>query len=223
MTETVTFASEEALSDLRQFSARLGSVGASEVRLQGVPRRSGGLLVVTGPVLAPTHLLDSTPLVLGLRATQVRSVPEFNRVVELQALADRFAHQPRGAVTLACPPAEVHAAWAGRQPPVDGWKRTGSLDVPSLIAVSRDGAQRIAAALPEQPGQALTQKVRSSIWSLPIAEGVPSGGAFALETLGFTRGANTVEIWRSGPWTRLAAPGGAILIHRTAQKFSDLE
>src|SRR5690606_41731261 len=55
----------------------------------------------------------------------------------------------------------------------------------SLRAVASEGIARVAAALPEQPGDPVVHRVRSEVWGAPVADGVPAGAAFAAEAMGF--------------------------------------
>jgi hypothetical protein len=59
--------------------------------------------------------------------------------------------------------------------------------------------------------------VRSEVWGKPIpgAEHLPAGAAFAAFALGFL-GEDPVRVYDTGPWTRLTAHRGHILVKRRA-------
>jgi hypothetical protein len=75
----------------------------------------------------------------------------------------------------------------------------------------------VAEALPDQAGEALVRRVRSEVWGrpLPDLEHVPAGAAFAAHSLGFLADPNEqVPVYETGPWTRLSAERGHVLVKR---------
>ncbi len=199
--------------DLRVYLERLQRFGQAEVRL--VVR--GSVLAVFGCTQAPATLLDPLPAVLVLRSFALASglVSELDGTditVMGRGLLDRIARMGVLGLVLELPDAHVAAAWAGVLPPRGGWEASGVIDGGSLATVAREGIDRVAAALPDSPGDAIVRKVRESVWGAEIAPGLPAAAAFAAEAMGFLADETRVPLARSRTWTRLDTSRGQVLV-----------
>ncbi|PII81316.1 hypothetical protein BMH32_01150 [Leucobacter sp. OLJS4] len=210
MSAPLRLADHATRDDLRIFLERLERAGRAEVRM--VTR--GSTLAVFGCTQAPAGLLDPLPVVLAARAFALAEAPgdAVDATVASRALLDRIARMGVLGRDLDVPDATLAAAWAGVLPPTSGWEAAGSIDAASLAAVAAEGMQRVAAALPDQPGEAVVQKVRAQVWGAPIADGVPAAAAFAADALGFLRDERVLRISRSRSWTRLSGSRGDVLV-----------
>lgn len=210
MGATLQLADHATRDDLRIFLERLQRAGQDEVRL--VTR--GAVLAVYGCTQAPRGITDTVPVVLAMRgfALAEPAVEDLDETVQGRALLDRIARLGIIGLALEMPDVTAMAAWAGVLPPVSGWSAAGALDTASLGEVAREGISRVAAALPEDPGEAVVHKVRASVWGAEIAPGIPAAAAFAAEALGFLDAAEPVRVSRSLTWTRLSTPRGHVLV-----------
>lgn len=210
VTSALTFSEAGGPDDLRSFLERLGRAGSPEVRL--VSR--GAVLAVYGCTQAPRGLTDQIPVVLVMRAFALSEEPdaEIDVTVPGRSLLDRLARLGEQDRALHLPDVTAMAAWSGVLPPLSGWQPAGAIDAASLAAVARDGSERVAAALPENPGEAVVHRVRASVWGLEIAPGVPAAAAFAAETMGFLSGAESLAVSRSVTWVRLSGPHGHVVV-----------
>lgn len=206
--------------DLRVFLERLQRSGEPEVRL--VAR--DGVLAVFGCTNPPSGLTDPGPVVLGMRAFALRPTADgepprdsLDVTVEGRALLDRLARLHPMGLELEIPPMTVAVAWAGVLPPRGGWEPGGTIDLESLREVAREGIARVAAALPQDPGDAVVRRVRREVWGTEIAPGLPAAAAFAAEMLGFLRGAGPATLARSRAWRRLSTEAGHVLVRGGAQ------
>lgn len=210
----LSLADRSTWEDLRSYLQRLARVGEPEVRVQ----TRGAVLAVYGCTQAPAGLLDSTPVVLGMRAFALGAAPEtpIDIVVEVRALTDRLARVgDTGAevhLDLAIPDTVVTAAWAGVLPPVSGWVARGEIDSASLAQVAAEGMERVAAAVPTDAGDPVVKQVRRAVWGMEIAPGIPASIAFAAEGLGFLSGADRLRISTSQSWTRFSGPHGHVVL-----------
>lgn len=198
--------------DLRIYLERLQRAALPEVRC--VAR--GEVLAVFGCTQAPESLLDSLPVVLVLRSFRLAEpvADSLDRTVLARALLDRLA-RAEDAPRLALPDVETTAAWAGILPPTGGWRAVGTVSAESLAEVARGGIDRVASMLPEQPGEAVVRRVRTQVWGVEVAPGVPAAAAFALESMGFLRGEEQVRLANSRSWTRLTSSRGEVIVrHR---------
>ncbi|MBC9926898.1 hypothetical protein ICM49_05095 [Leucobacter sp. cx-169] len=213
-TSSFTLADPSTREDLKIFLERLQRSARPEVRLLA----RGGVLAVYGCTQAPAGLLDSTPVVLVMRGfalaepTDGETSEPFDALVEGRAILDRIARLSFAGRTIELPPNQVTAAWAGVLPPVSGWEPVASIDGPSLAAVAKDGIERVAQALPQDPGEALVTKVRASVWGAEIAPGIPAAAAFALEAAGFLSGESVARQYTSSTWSRLSTDRGHALV-----------
>lgn len=200
--------------DVLVFLRRLARVGEPQLRLV----TSGAVLGFFGCTQTPMSLLDETSLVLVTRGVRLAATPaqQLDATVELRALIDRLVRL-RGEDSLVELPAnQVSAPWAGVLPPRAGWQAAGVLDAASLRSVAAAGIERVAAALPAQPGEAVVRRVRAEVWGSEIAPGgVPAAAAFAAESLGFLRDEQAVRLSVTPHWLRLASQRGQVLVRRS--------
>jgi hypothetical protein len=180
------------------------------------------VLAVYTAVLYPSGLLDETPTVLGLRTVAVPPELELDAVVPIESLAARLenARAEEGAPLRVGVPAEVHTVtWAGVAPPRTGWHAVGQVEASVLLDTARDGIVEVAAALPDNAGEAIVRRIRSEVWGRAIdgVDHVPAGAAFAAQSLGFLGDPyEPVPIHDNGPWTRLSTERGYVLVKRRA-------
>jgi hypothetical protein len=130
-------------------------------------------------------------------------------VVPLGAVTDRAA-RPTGTGDLAVPPTRAIATWSAITPPRSGWEPTATVAADDLAAAARAGLEQVSAAVRERGAAA--GLVRDRVWAGDAAAGVRAGGAFAAYSLGFLRPGSPVSVLRSGPWTRLTAVGGHVVM-----------
>lgn len=209
------FESSASLNDIKAFLQRVSTVGHSEAMLVARPQGNGrSVLAVYGCVIAPTSILDNHATVLVMRAARLEGDITLDTVVEIQALMDRFARLNEEDSSLPVPPTTAHAVWAGIKPPVGGWEPVGVVDVRSLQDVARDGMQRVSEALPDSPGAAVVEKVRSQIWQQEIMPDLPAAVALAGETLGFLDDQPVARLLDSHGWSRLSFRHGDVLVRR---------
>ncbi|MBO1902884.1 hypothetical protein J4H92_13110 [Leucobacter weissii] len=210
MTTTLSLSGHASREDLRVYLERLLRAGRAEARL--VTR--GTVLAVFGCTQAPASLLDRLPVVLVLRSFELAARPDedVDAVMPARSLLDRIARLGVIGLELELPEVSTTAAWAGVLPPLGGWNPVGRLDAASLEAVAREGMERIAAALPESPGEAVVRTVRERVWGQEIAPGLPAAAAFAAESMGFLGGVPPLRLSRSRSWTRLASERGDVLV-----------
>lgn len=203
--------------DLTTYLVRAKSiVPKAAARLQA----RGDVLGVAVCVLAPEHLMDMTPTILGLRAVKLAEPVDIDVTVEVSALLDRLARVEQEGLKLAIPPVTVTASWAGRMPPFTGWEKAGFYLSDHARQVAQAGIEAVDGALPTNPGHAVVSTVRSRIWSSPVATHdeqvlLPAGVAFALEVLGFLppQATELMPVWVSGNWIRVSAQAGHVLVH----------
>lgn len=218
MSQSFSLSDSLSLGDLQVYLSRAGRVEDGSVRLVS----AAGVLAVYTAILYPRGLLDSTPTVLGLRTFALSEPVELDVVVPVRSLLDRLVRLD-GAVTDASAPVTVtvplqvsSVTWAGITPPRGGWKPHGSASAAVFEAAAREGIAEVAAAIPAGTGEQLVQRVRSEVWGRPIAalDFVPAGAAFAAVSLGFLAADEPVQLFETGPWTRLSTARGHILVRR---------
>ncbi len=212
MNDAITLEDSHAAADLRVYLARARLVDATAVRLIA----GGGVLAVYSAVLHPRGLLDSSPTILGLRTFAEVSGATFDRVVAPAAMSDRLAllDPANDEPSVPLPAGDIRTSWSGIAPPRGGWEKIASLNAIALELAARDGAGEVARALPENTGDLIVQRVRSEIWSRPLADhaGVPSGIAFAAASLGFLVGEEEIPLFASGGWFRASPERGHVLV-----------
>jgi len=217
-------AEPQALADLDTFLGRAIRVQDGSARVVA----GDGVLAVYVPVLFPSGLLDDSATILGLR-TFALATPgageepaEVDAVVPMASLRARAASAAAGEGFELGMPAPVYSVtWAGVVPPRSGWAPLGG-PVPSrlLAEAAEAGIREVAAAIPENAGEAIVRQVRSMVWGEPIAgaEALPRGAAFAAASLGFLppdgAESDAGALYEVGPWTRLTLARGHVLVKR---------
>ncbi|WP_237204097.1 hypothetical protein [Rothia endophytica] len=203
--------------DLATFITRAKSVDPqAAVRLQG----RGGVLGVYVCTLAPSNLFDTeTPTVLGLRAISLGESSDLDVTAPAVALLDRLARIEESGFRLMVPPVTATAPWAGIAPPTAGWERAGFYLSDDARSDARAGIEAVDRALPENPGHAVVNTVRSRIWASPLEATdatvtLPIGVAFALEVLGFLppRATEPLLVFTNGDWARVSGKAGHVLV-----------
>lgn len=227
-----------AARDLESFLGRAGRVEDGAVRIV----QAGPVAAFWVPVLRPQGLLDTSPLVLGVRALRAElqgaadddvHAGAFDVTVPLRGLLDRLARlrTAGGGVTsgeadaaagfdLAVPPERLRESWAGIAAPTGGWTQAGVMPAATLIAAADQGIAEVADAVPGNLGTALVERVRTEVWTRVIDEqsGLTSGAAFAALSLGFLRAGQETRILTAGAWLRLETTQGNVLLRSSSAR-----
>jgi hypothetical protein len=198
------------LADLATLVRRARAVAPDgAVRLQTRGRTLGVWVEVLGG-----SGLFAEGAALGVRGLELARPPEdgaLDAVVATASLADRFARDGHGAVTLALPPARAHAAWAGATGALSGWSEVGLVPANDLLSAARAGVEEIAGGAPAAAGSHAVQALRARVWGRRLDGDVPAGAAFAAYALGFARPGDQAVVRRSGRWVRLTLRGGHVV------------
>ena len=216
MDRTLTLPDETARADLTTYLGRADRIDRASVRLIA----GGGVLAVYTAVLHPAGLLDGTPTVLGLRTVRVAADQALDAVVPIASFVARLESAPRGAdgsVAVGVPAEVATVTWAGVAPPRAGWQAVDRVAAGPLADTARAGVVEVAEAIPNDAGEAIVRRVRAEVWGRPIpgVEHVPAGAAFAADSLGFLADpGEEIPVYESGPWTRLSAERGHVLVKR---------
>lgn len=247
MTATLHFDDARLRDDLATYFGRAGRIEDGAVRVQELPATSGRPAAVACwvPVLRPMGILDTSPLVIGVRAfpATITGVEDADRhdgaldvVVPLRGFLDRLARTPATddeARELPLPPDRRHEAWTGRRPPLTGWQQLGPVDTAMLIRVAEEGIARVGEASGGgMLGQIQAERVRTEVWTAPLfsldgqsadasADVPPAGASFAAHALGFLRADELAQLAVSTGWWRLATPAGQVLVQRRASAASN--
>lgn len=216
MNQPITLADRPSLDDLHTYLSRAARVEDGSVRLIA----GKGVLAVYTAIIYPRGLLDDSPTVLGLRTYALADREAFDAVVPLRSLLERIAYVRDsagvdGPVAIGRPHEVSTVTWAGISPPRGGWAAHGDAAPALLEAAARAGIDEVAASIPAGTGEQLVQRVRGEVWGQPVAgvEHVPAGAAFAAFSLGFLSN-DAVQIFETGPWTRLTTQRGHVLVRR---------
>jgi len=211
-------ASSASLDDLRTYLQRAQRVEDGSLRIMSSP----GTLAVYTAILYPRGLLDTSPTVLGLRIIELDGGDEVDAVVPLRSTLHRIdlaAETVPAADNAPCEltlPHEVSTVtWAGISPPRDGWRPLGSLAPQLFEQAAHAGIEEVAEMIPEGTGEQLVQRARAEVWSRGIegVEYIPAGAAFAALSLGFL-GSDDIDLYETGPWTRLSTARGHVLVRQ---------
>jgi hypothetical protein len=229
MSPSFTLADAASLGDLRTYLGRAARVENGSVRLIA----SGGVLAVYTAVLYPAGLLDEAPTVLGLRTFELAEPVTFDAVVPIESFAERLrrvadradgdtAEDAAEPISVELPLQVNTVTWAAISPPRGGWVPLPDLDVTVLRDQARVGIAEVAETVPTASGDAVVRRLRSEVWGRPIAqsEHVPAGAAFAAESLGFLHDGDRVQLFETGPWSRLTTTRGHVLVKRRAWSLS---
>jgi hypothetical protein len=220
MSQAFTLQDSLALDDLSTYLSRAGRVDDGSVRLIA----TSGVLAVYVAVFYPSGLLDESPTVLGLRTFSLPEREAFDVVVPVGSLLQRLTNKKSEVTDVAAPvtvtlPMQVHTvSWAAISPPRGGWTPLPGTSSRLLDEVARAGIDAVAGAIPTGTGEQIVHRVRSEVWGQPIRglEHVPAGAGFAALSLGFLSGDEDVQIFETGPWTRLTTKRGHVLAKRRA-------
>lgn len=200
--------------DLATLLARARRIDAdAAVRLQA----RGPVLAAWVPVMASGTLLDELPTVIGMRAVHLSAPAHADVTVPAASVLERLARldrqttdrkAPGGAepIRLALPPVTLAPAWAGSMPGASGWLPEGQVPTARLGEIAREGVAEVEAALPQSPGQAITNSIRAKVWGRMLPEGIPAGAAFGAEALGFLANGGNGSNGSGGP----SGSGGAV-------------
>jgi hypothetical protein len=218
MSQTFSLVDSLALDDLHTFLSRASRIEEGSVRLIA----GSGVLAAYVAVLYPVGLRDQSPTVLGLRTFALTDTATFDAVVPLRSLIERLvrlqnSERDRSEPVQVGLPIEVNTAtWAAISPPRGGWLAQEATDPRMLETVAKAGIEEITSAVPDEIGEQILRQVRAEVWGRPVdgLEHVPAGAAFAGMTLGFLATDAPVDIFETGPWTRLTSAGGHILVRR---------
>lgn len=153
--------------------------------------------------------------------TEPESEPEPGDGYESASASDDAAGRT-AVITVELPLQVNTVTWAAISPPRGGWVPLPDLDVTVLRDQARVGIAEVAETVPTASGDALVRRVRSEVWGRPIAqsEHVPAGAAFAAESLGFLHDGDRVQLFETGPWSRLTTTRGHVLVKRRAWSLS---
>lgn len=218
MTKTFTLVDSLSLGDLQVYLSRAGRVEDGSVRLIA----GSGVLAVYVAVIYPVGLLDESPTVLGLRTFALVEDVSFDAVVPIRSLLERIARlqgleREADAPVIVGLPIQVNTAtWAAISPPKGGWRTLPATDGALLETTARAGIDEVAEAIPTGTGEQIVHRVRSEVWGrgIPTLAYVPAGAAFASFSLGFIGEGGPVNVYETGPWTRLSTPRGHVLVRR---------
>lgn len=220
MNQAFTLQDSNTLDDLSTYLSRAGRVEDGSVRLIA----ASGVLAVYVAIFYPSGLLDESPTVLGLRTFSLPQKESFDVVVPVGSLLQRLANRKSEVVDAAAPvtvtlPMQVNTvSWAAISPPRGGWTPLPGTTGAVLDTVARAGIDEVATAIPTGTGEQIVHRVRSEVWGRPIPglDHVPAGAGFAALSLGFLVGDEPVNIFETGPWTRLTTKRGHVLAKRRA-------
>lgn len=224
MSQSFSLVDSLAVADLQTYLSRAARVEEGSVRLIA----GSGVLAVYTAILYPRGLLDETPTVLGLRTFATGAEVTFDVVVPIRSLLDRVARvresaeaagESDGAPLEIRLPLEVSTVtWAGISPPRGGWRAVGETTSELLQSLAQAGVAEVAEAVPTGTGEQLVQRVRAEVWGRPIEglEYIPTGAAFAADSLGFLGDDTPVTIHETGTWTRLTTRRGHTLVRRAS-------
>ncbi|CAN5516995.1 hypothetical protein BH10ACT6_BH10ACT6_01340 [soil metagenome] len=228
MGSSFTLADTPTLDDLQVFLARAARIEEGSVRLIA----GSGVLAVYAAVFYPQGLLDESPTVLGLRTVALKDPTEtFDVVVPIRSLLTRLENaqsvrrsasaagspDAEGPVTITLPMEVNTVTWSAISPPRGGWRSIDGTAAEVLDRAARAGIAEVAEAVPDAVGEQIVRRVRSEVWSRGIEglEHVPAGAAFAALSLGFL-GEDDIQMFETGPWTRLTTQRGHVLVKRKA-------
>lgn len=235
MSPVLRISDPRAARDLESFLGRAGRVEDGAVRIVA----TGAATAFWVPVLRPQGILDTSPLVLGVRALRAQlsgasdddvHAGAFDVTVPLRALLDRLARLRdvegdghAGAtvgVDLSVPPERLRESWAGIAAPSGGWSLAGVMPAARLIAAADQGIAEVAEAVPGNLGTALVERVRTDVWTRVVdpQSGLTSGAAFAALSLGFLRPGEDARILTAGAWLRLETTQGNVLLRSNSAR-----
>lgn len=207
---TLIFDSKEAIADFSTFLKRAEASGEQEVVLKA----ENGALSVFGCIFTGASITRKEDRMLVHRGFKVSVEPasSVNSVVPIRSVLDRLARKEGEKTHLLVPDSSVNVSWAGVLPPLSGWTFKSPISSSSLQSVAKQGIERVAELMPDDPGMAVVNSVRNSVWGLEVLPGLKAGGAFGLEVMGFLDRGETVELWENRTWQRLKADLGDVFV-----------
>jgi hypothetical protein len=178
------------------------------VRLQGTARVLG---VWGGP---PMDVLTLRPVALGAELDEPVDV-----TVSVRRLLDRVDQAVLDGAPVELPPPVTGPAWAGLLPPRGGWQEVATVPaaaVDDAVRVAVEGFRRRVEELPdaEKRSQPRLEAIARQMWSQPVVAGIPLRAAHAADVIGLLSREGDVRAMESGPWQRLACPGGSVVLRR---------
>lgn len=179
-----------------------------------------GLLAVYTSLVHPTSLMDSTPTILAMRALRAKNEQTDSVTVSAGDLERNLLQAlEHGARDFEIPSVQTQVSWAGQLPPQRGWQIQESVQAHLLEHAAQSGIEQVAHALPDNPGAAVVNTVRSQIWSQPLSEehtNIPTGAGFTALMLGFLKAGDDAQlpVYVNGRWTRVVTTGGFVLIKK---------
>lgn len=223
MSASLSFDDPRDLDDLATYLGRAARVEDGAVRLQA----AGDALAVWVPVLRPQTILDSSPVVIGLRVVRAgvegvdaADAPDgvFDATVPMRGLLDRLARTDGPRDRLSVPPERIREAWSSVSPPRGGWRRVATIGSQELTRVAEDGISAVAAAVPGELGTALVERVRTDTWTRPLEvagieedDAPVAGVAFAAHALGFAVEPEDAIVSVAPGWVRVTLRRGHVL------------
>ncbi|MDO4917624.1 MAG: hypothetical protein Q3974_08425 [Rothia sp. (in: high G+C Gram-positive bacteria)] len=179
-----------------------------------------GLLAVYTSLVHPASLLDSTPTILAMRALRAKNEQTVVATVSASDLERNLLQAlEHESSDFEIPAAQLQVSWAGQLPPQRGWEAQDGVSAQLLEHAAQSGIEQVAHALPENPGAAVVNTVRSQIWSQPLSDeraNIPTGAGFTALVLGFLKSDDDAQlpVYVNGRWTRVVTPGGFVLIKK---------
>lgn len=222
--------SAEAVKDIKNLLQRVRSVDSrAAVRLSA----QGNRLAIYFCVLSPATLLDTEPTVLGMRAFPLATPSNLDRVVDSSELLKSLAQMEEHENKLQLPSETSAASWAGVGVPTESWVEVEPVPAQLLHQSAQAGMKAVDVALPQNPGHAVLDTVRSRIWASPLQpqeiessmtesfQNLPSAVAFAAVVLGFLPATYQADLrrFKSGDWDRINAPGGFVLVRKARKSL----
>jgi hypothetical protein len=154
--------------------------------------------------------------VLALRVLALGDAADFDATVVAGDLLLGVEGASGEHVDVPAPVAAV--AWAGVLPPRAGWAGVGTLDAAELVQAVRSGVAAFKAAVEAVPDEERTRSrvdsVAEQVWSRPLLGDLPLRAGHAARSLGFLPDRGEVRVFATGPWLRLDADFGSILLRR---------
>jgi hypothetical protein len=206
---TLDLADDHETAGLAAYLGRLvGLDDRGAVRLQG----SGRVLGVWGG--PPMDVLTLRPVALGSDLVEPVDV-----TVSVRRLLDGVDRSVLDGAAVDVPPAVTGPAWAGLLPPRGGWEELASVPAAALddaVRVAVEGFRRRVDELPEaeRRSQPRLEEIARGLWSQPVVAGIPLRAAHAADVVGLLSRDGEVRAMASGPWQRLACPGGSVVLRR---------
>lgn len=194
----------QARVDVGRYAARVRALDPdASIRMQA----HGTVLALWACVLPGTGLFGEG-VALGLRTLALAQPAQFDETVPAAALADRGVRAELGAA-VPIPPTRTHPQWTALTPPRQGWQHVGSVSADRLVGAATAGIAELASSERSQ---------RARVWEQPVpgldpsVGRLPAAAGFAAYALGFLLPESQAQVFRHGPWTRLTAAGGHVLM-----------